>query len=253
LSNYQIIELSNEYTSLTTKTVHIDPIGPVNITRRKGSSRLSMRVKPDGTISVNCPWFVTAREVVDFVGKNQQWIKAQQEKRQAQVHIYAPGDVITTRHHQIQLISSVNGKVQAGIKDGKAVLTIPENVDHREEGVQLFIRKIIAEVCRKEAKLYLPLRVKELADKHRFSFTGVSVKNLKSKWGSCSSTKNINLNVQLMRLPDELIDYIILHELAHTRHMNHGEGFRALLNKITEGKARALDLEIKRQGKLLFK
>ncbi|MBN2806612.1 MAG: M48 family metallopeptidase [Prolixibacteraceae bacterium] len=238
---------------MTTKTIHIDTIGPVRVTRRKGSSRLSMRVKPDGTVSVNCPWFATNKEVIDFVGKNQQWIKTQQEKRQEQVHFYAPGDVITTKHHQIQLVSSVNDKLQAGIKDGKAVLTIPENVDHREEGIQLFVRKIIAEVCRKEAKLYLPLRVKELADKHHFSFSGVSIKNLKSKWGSCSSAKNINMNVQLMRLPDELIDYIILHELAHTRHMNHGEGFWALLNEITGGKARALDQEIKKQGKLIFR
>lgn len=238
---------------MSTKTIHIDSIGQVNITRRKGFSRLSIRVKPDGNISVNCPWFVTGKEVVDFVIKNQHWIKTQQEKQQVQQHFYAPGDVIPTKYHQIQLVSTLNGKVQAGIKDSKAVLTIPENVDHREESIQLFIRKVIAEVCRREAKVYLPFRVKELADMHHFNFSGVSIKNLKSKWGSCSSTQNINLNVQLMRLPDYLIDYIILHELAHTRHMNHGEGFWNLLNEITDGKARTLDLEIKKQGKLIFR
>jgi predicted metal-dependent hydrolase len=91
-----------------------------------------------------------------------------------------------------------------------------------------------------------------MAAKHRFAFKAVYIKNLKSKWGSCSSQGNINLNLHLMRLPDHLIDYIILHELCHTRQMNHGPEFWKLLNTITGGKAQQLDKEMKNYNGLFL-
>ena len=96
-----------------------------------------------------------------------------------------------------------------------------------------------------EAKLYLPRRVEELAKKHGFTYNKVFVKNLKTKWGSCSSACNINLNIHLMRLPDELIDYIILHELAHTKELNHSRKFWDILHGIY-GDARIIDAEMKK-------
>lgn len=63
------------------------------------------------------------------------------------------------------------------------------------------------------------------------------MKNQKTLWGSCSSANNINLNVNLVRLPDELRDYVLLHELVHTRHKNHGNAFwRALNHLVGDGK-----------------
>ena len=58
------------------------------------------------------------------------------------------------------------------------------------------------------------------------------VKNIKTRWGSCSSLNNINLNLHLMRLPDHLIDYVILHELAHTKEKNHGKSFWNLVDSL---------------------
>ncbi len=85
---------------------------------------------------------------------------------------------------------------------------------------------------RKAAKAYLPGRLRELAEEHGFSVNQVRIKHNVSNWGSCSVKGNINLNLNLMRLPSELQDYVMLHELCHLRHMNHGPEFHALLESL---------------------
>ena len=85
---------------------------------------------------------------------------------------------------------------------------------------------------RRQAKAYLPRRLAELAAQHGFSYNQVRIKHNVSNWGSCSVKKNINLNLNLMRLPAELQDYVMLHELCHLKYMNHGKEFHALLESV---------------------
>ena len=85
---------------------------------------------------------------------------------------------------------------------------------------------------RKQAKAFLPGRLAELAAQHGFSYNQVRIKHNVSNWGSCSVKKNINLNLNLMRLPAELRDYVMLHELCHLKYMNHGKEFHALLESV---------------------
>lgn len=85
---------------------------------------------------------------------------------------------------------------------------------------------------RRQAKAYLPGRLAELAAQHGFSYNQVRIKHNVSNWGSCSVKKNINLNLNLMRLPAELQDYVMLHELCHLKYMNHGKEFHALLESV---------------------
>ena len=85
---------------------------------------------------------------------------------------------------------------------------------------------------RVRARKLLVERLSELARRHDLTYNRVFVKNQKTLWGSCSSANNINLNVNLVRLPDELRDYVILHELVHTRHKNHSKAFWRALNRL---------------------
>ena len=99
------------------------------------------------------------------------------------------------------------------------------------------------EALRKVAKEVLPKRLRELAAKYSFEYNSVRIKHNSSNWGSCSRKGNINLNLNRVRLPDELRDYVILHELCHLRHPNHGPQFHALLESLCPGhlaKQRAL-------------
>lgn len=88
------------------------------------------------------------------------------------------------------------------------------------------------EALRLRAKAELPPRLAELAAKYAFSYQRVTIKHNSSNWGSCSTRGNINLNLNIVRLPQILQDYILLHELCHLRHPNHGEEFHILLERL---------------------
>ena len=91
------------------------------------------------------------------------------------------------------------------------------------------------EMLRAKAKEVLPPQLAQLASQHGFHYNKVFIKNNISNWGSCSSLGNINLNLRLVTLPDELRDYVMLHELCHLKHMNHGPKFHALLESVCPG------------------
>ncbi|MBO7487254.1 MAG: M48 family metallopeptidase [Bacteroidales bacterium] len=101
------------------------------------------------------------------------------------------------------------------------------------------------EALRAEAKAWLIPRLAELAAEHGFSYNKVFIKNNVSNWGSCSTKGNINLNMQLMRLPEELRDYVILHELCHLRQLNHGAEFHELLDSLCGGREKELRRQLR--------
>ena len=88
------------------------------------------------------------------------------------------------------------------------------------------------EQLRKDAKAQLPGRLAELAARYGFSYNRVAIKHNSTNWGSCSARNNINLNLNIMRLPGVLQDYILLHELCHLRHHDHGHAFHLLLEHV---------------------
>ena len=101
------------------------------------------------------------------------------------------------------------------------------------------------------AKKHLIDRLNYLSQAHGFKFNRVFIKSQKTRWGSCSGKNNINLNINLIRLPDELIDYIILHELVHTRIKNHSRRFWDQMDKLL-GDAKKLDRKLSEYSFLLI-
>ena len=125
------------------------------------------------------------------------------------------------------------------------ILAAREKFAKRENaGLDASASNIDIEKMRLQARAELPPRLLELARLHGFKVNGVRVKHNRSNWGSCSVRGNINLNINLVRLPAELRDYVLLHELCHLRHMNHGREFHALLESVCPG-----HLELRRKLK----
>lgn len=97
---------------------------------------------------------------------------------------------------------------------------------------QKALRDVLAEVLREEAKILLPQKLSYFAGQYGFKFRKVTIKHNSSNWGSCSRAGNINLNLNLIRLPEPLCDYVLLHELCHLKEPNHGPHFHALLERL---------------------
>ena len=102
------------------------------------------------------------------------------------------------------------------------------------EKKQTAIVKDLPEKDRDAAKKKLTSRLNKLSRLHGLTYNRVFIRNQKTRWGSCSAKNNISLNRRLLRLPQELIDYVILHELVHTREKSHSKRFWSELNKFVE-------------------
>ncbi len=123
-----------------------------------------------------------------------------------------------------------NFKLKVRVSDTNATVIYPASADPLKFQAQL--KEAVVKYLRYEAKEELPQRAAQLAAIHGFKYNKIFLKNNTSNWGSCSKLNNINLNIHLVRLTPELCDYIILHELCHLRHRNHGPAFHSLLNTL---------------------
>ncbi|MBW8324078.1 MAG: M48 family metallopeptidase [Prolixibacteraceae bacterium] len=216
---------------MTTKYINIEQVGQVSFTINERSRRIRLSIKSDGEIVVSMPSSVLYRDAIRFVESKTDWIVKQQSRIRAGLTLFAPESCFKTRFHQLAITKGNTDKVYNRVGNGIIQIFIPDRVDHEQPKVQEFIKNTLIDVMRWEAKVYLPKRLNELAVKHGFTYQNVSIKNATTRWGSCSSVNNINLNLHLMRIPEHLIDYVLLHELAHTVVKNHGEKFWLLLEQ----------------------
>lgn len=105
------------------------------------------------------------------------------------------------------------------------IVTLPEDKSLQHTTVARTVRDAVIEALRIEAKSYLPKRLAYLANASGFSYKKIRFSHASGRWGSCSSNGTISLNIALMKLPFELIDYVLVHELSHTIEMNHSKAF----------------------------
>ncbi len=226
------------------KYYHVEPVGAVYINKNSRSRHIRLRVKPDGKVFVSMPELESERKAINFVKTKTDWILKQQNNIRAGLTVFTEECGFRTRFHQLKVVRVDHKNVSSMVGNGIIQINVPKDIDVQQANIQDFIRRIIVKILRFEAKVFLPKRLNELAEVHGFRYSNVYVKHVKSRWGSCSAVNNINLNIHLMRLPERLCDYIILHELAHTVEKNHGKQFWQLLEKVCPG-AKSLDREMK--------
>ena len=126
-----------------------------------------------------------------------------------------------------------NSKIRvygARLDDGVLRINMPVGVDIEADMVQKALKRIVLKFLRMEAERVLPQKMDYWSKQCGLDYRSLKVDSAKSRWGCCSSQKDIKLSYYLLLLPERLVDYVIVHELCHTREMNHGPRFKALLH-----------------------
>ncbi len=214
------------------KSVYLEyeEIGPVLFRKNRRAKHLRIAIRPNQEVVVTVPFGVRLSAAQEFVQQKKDWIIEHVKKAHAAARenpIYDAKTPLKSRSHEFDIRPHAKEEFTSSVLRGTRTVALryPRRFDIRDEEVQDFIREALIWVFRSEAKEILPQRVAELAEKHGFPYRKLFIKRHKSRWGSCSEVNNINLNLHLMRLPDGLINYVILHELVHTVIKNHSKAF----------------------------
>lgn len=204
------------------KTAYIDGVGEVILTKRRGNRNLRLSFARDGSLRVSLPPYVPYQAGVSFVESKRDWIAKHRPVSTANLE---QGDRIG-KAHRMSFVASNNAK-QASVRvsSGSITVSCPASMPTTHQSAQKAAERGALKALKSEADNLLPQRLKILATKHGFSYKTVETKRLSSRWGSCSQNREITLNIYLMQLSWDLIDYVIIHELTHTEHLNHSDKF----------------------------
>lgn len=228
------------------KKIVLDGIGEITVKRSLTAKYLRLKVDFDNAVTLIVPGLVPEKTAINFAYEKASWIKKSLARKKALKHqltIFTENTGFKTRLHSLRIQKHTKSTIKSVVSNSLINIWYPDYASVEDPRIQSVVRRAVEEAWRIEAKLYLPKRTHELAAKHSFCLNKVSVKKASTRWGSCSPENNINLNLQLMRLPDELADYVILHELVHTVEKNHQASFWKLLEKVFPG-AKKLDKEL---------
>jgi predicted metal-dependent hydrolase len=226
-----------------------DPtLGTIEFIRNERSKHIRVRILNSG-LKVTLPPRASEDDAMKFINSIRTKIIQKQEKLEKGLQTR---NILIDENSKLQTLTfvveakAVNRKnIYFALKRSTLSIEFPVGTDCTTVENQQYFWNGISYFLRKEAKRLLPNRTKQLADKYGFTFTDVKIQSSKTRWGSCSRAKSINLSLYLMLLPAYLIDYVILHELCHTREMNHGDKFWAWMEKVTDGKSKELRAELK--------
>lgn len=205
---------------MATKQVEITNIGIVHLSKRKGSGSIRISISSQGRVRVTMPMWVPFQAGIEFAKSKSDWISQQLSKPSQLVN----GQTIGKAHH-ISFYVVNRTKIMTRVHNNKVLIALPGDVSADTPEAQEAARKAAIRALRIEAEQLLPRRLMDLANKYGFTYGSVTIKQMHGRWGSCSQSKDIVLNCYLMQLPWNLIDYVILHELTHTRIMAHGAMF----------------------------
>jgi predicted metal-dependent hydrolase len=206
---------------MANKTAEIDGIGTVNLYKRKGSRHIRLSISANGQIRVTMPHWVPYSAGVTFAKQKSDWLK-----KQVKPPVILLSDSQIGKKHRLLFENTEQAKVTSRLyQDGRIVIRLPREIKSDASEAQSSATKACIRALKREAEDELPSRLKALADHYGFSYRSVEVKQLKGRWGSCDQRQQIVLNCYLMQLPWELIDYVFLHELVHTKIMAHGPRF----------------------------
>lgn len=209
-------------------TINDEEFGTITVRRSTRATQVRLRVAPDGTLRASMPVYAPIFLLKRLVKASRPQLRKMLEQAQPEAS-YTDGQQIGKSHTLI--VRRGGTKIAAARSKQHVVVTLPEGTNLNDPEVVRKVRDASILALRLESKSYLPKRLQFIADQYGFQYSKVRFSHASSRWGSCSSNGTISLNIALMKLPFELIDYVLIHELAHTVQMNHSTDFWQLVEK----------------------
>jgi len=210
-----------------------EEFGQIKVIRNTKASQIRIRVGTDGTLRASMPLYSPVFLVKRLIRSSRPELR-----KMLTVHnsasVFEDAMQIGKSHHITVRPSSEN--TSSVTRHGQQIIvSLPEGQSIEDAHIQALIRPKVIEALRKEAKGYLARRLAHLANLHGFSYQRIRFSHASGRWGSCSSSGTISLNIALMKLPFPLIDYVLIHELSHTIEMNHSDTFWSLVERCDPG------------------
>lgn len=199
------------------------------IKRSKRARRMSLKIEAINGLQVVLPVRVAEKHVPPFIEQSRQWIEKHLPAALANPRNESarelPSSVSLRAVDQVWAVDYIQaaGPVRVVCRPHEELILMGDiqNKPACREKLKLWIRK--------QARVFLIDRARCLSEKISLPFNALSIRDQKTRWGSCCSRKNISLNYKLIFLPEVVVDYVIIHELCHTVHLDHSPRFWALV------------------------
>ena len=172
-------------------------------------------------MEVVIPYYINHFDIDKFLYTKYNWIKKNLDKIETikSKYLFLGNELIL--EEQFNLFNDVS----VLLHNEKFIISKPEYFSLKP-------REVFNKWLRNQAEIYIPARVNYFADKNGFKFNKISIKDLKTRWGSCSSKRNLSFNYKLMHFDKKVIDYVVVHELCHLKELNHSKKFWELVEEI---------------------
>jgi predicted metal-dependent hydrolase len=205
-------------------TLHDDEFGEITIRRSKLARSVKLSLAPSGSLRISMPPYAPLFLAKRLINSSRASLRElQASHRHSDLH---NGMRIGKSHH---ILIKEGNALKVQLHEQSIIIWLPPALSLESPLVTTQAVPIIIKALRREAKSYLPRRLAYLADEHGFHYESVRFSHASTRWGSCSSNGTISLNIALMRLDFNLIDYVLVHELSHTKQMNHSQAFWELV------------------------
>lgn len=217
------------------KEFDVSGIGTIKIYKRRGSRSLRLTIAADGSVRVSIPYWTPYQAGLAFTVSRKAWITAQ---NRTEAMVLAEGMAVGKTRVLHFVPSPETASVKTSIRSTAVVVTYNLDLHISDPTVQKAAQSACYRALKAEAVQLLTPRLNELTARYGFTYRSLNVKRMKTRWGSCDQHQNIVLNVFLTQLPSDCIDYVILHELTHTRALHHGADFWQKFEEVLPGARR---------------
>lgn len=223
-------------------------LGNVTFIRKSGISRISIRVNMTNGIRVTYPYQAKFKDAQNFLNSKSDWLKKSLQKvnnQKKQSEYFTNLSDIKTLGREVVIRPQFSDKIKINKKTEQIVIEYPIDWDIQKKENQQTISRFKRKVLIDEARIVLSEKLRLLANKFQLQYKSITIRDTRSRWGSCSSDNKISLNYRLICIPEELCDYVLLHELAHIKYKNHGTEFWRYLT-IMDFRTPELNKELKK-------